>query len=190
MSESALTIELLRRAKAGDGECLDRLLELYRPRLLERIRMMMGPAARNAAESIDFLQEVMVDIVAKLDGFEVRDAQSFLRWGVRIARNRIVDAVRRQHEQAVASFSAELRGLMASGASPSQEAAQRSEAEHLIELLERLPEHYRQVLELRHFEGRGFRAIGMQMGRSENAVQLLHAQALTALGQLAAKSGG
>jgi RNA polymerase sigma factor (sigma-70 family) len=185
-----VTIELLRRAKAGDRASLDQLLERYGPRLLERIRLMMGPAARSVAESTDFLQEVMVGIVGHLGAFEANDAQALLRWGVRIARNRIVDAVRRQREQAVSNFSVEVRKLIATGASPSDEAARRSEAEHLVELLERLPEPYRRVLELRHFDGLGFRAIGVRTGRSENAAQLLHAQALTALGEMARTKGG
>jgi RNA polymerase sigma-70 factor (ECF subfamily) len=47
-----------------------------------------------------------------------------------------------------------------------------------------MPEDYRRVIELRHFEALPFRQIGEQLGRSENAAQLLHAQALTRLDEL------
>jgi hypothetical protein len=73
MTSFESTVELLRLAKTGHGDYLNQVLERYRPRLLERIRLMMGQKARRAAESGDFLQDVLVRIVTNLDGFEMRD---------------------------------------------------------------------------------------------------------------------
>lgn len=182
------TVDLLRRAQAGDADGMRELLERYRPRLLERIRLMMGRKARRTAESGDFLQEVVVRIIKNIERFQVRDDQAFLRWAVRVARNAITDVERRSRERAIESLSIELY-LRATGRSPSSLSARREEVERLVEILESLPEDYRRVLELRDFERLSFRAIGERMGRSENAAQLLHAQALTKLGGLYRRRG-
>jgi RNA polymerase sigma-70 factor (ECF subfamily) len=103
---------------------------------------------------------------------------------VRIARNRITDVERRPRERAIESLTIEMRWRSSRTASPHEALAHQDEIEHLVELLESMPEDYRRVIELRHFEALPFRQIGEQLGRSENAAQLLHAQAQTRMDEL------
>ena len=70
--------------------------------------------------------------------------------------------------------------------SPSQQASRREQAVLVADALERLPEDYREVLLLRHWEGLTFIAIAQRMGRSEDAIEKLW---LRALGRLRREMG-
>jgi len=145
---------------------------------------MMGPVARNAAESDDFLQGVFVALVAGWDRYEIRSDGNLLALATEIARNCIRDEVRRRRERAFSAFSAS--GIIPSSdgsALSSRMPAEDKEAHQaLAEAIERLSDVQRQVIELRHLEQLSFADIGERMSRSENAVQLLHMRALSALG--------
>jgi RNA polymerase sigma-70 factor (ECF subfamily) len=181
------TLELLGAAKAGDKRSLNELLARYQGRLLERIRLMMGERARSTAESSDFLQETLLDVVNGFDATAIENEAQLLRWMTEVARNNIRDEVRRPRERSFDNFSSL---LLAGGApakaerTPPSDAARREELHRMAECLELLPEDHRQVLELRHFEDLSFEDTGRRMGRSTNAVQLLHMRALVRLGAL------
>ena len=181
------TVELLRRAKAGEPECLGRVLERYRERLLVRVRCMMGAEARRIAESDDFLQGVFIKVLEHFDRFELRDERSFLRWTAQIARNRIRDDVCKKRERALESFASE-SGLWPAACgcedTPDRVAARAEQIAQLVEALEELDEDQHRALELRHFEQLPFAEIGRRLDRSANAAQLLHTRALLRLGQL------
>ncbi len=183
----AETVELLRNAQQGDTGSLTALVMRYRPRLLHRIRLMMGQEARRAAESQDFLQNVMLDIVANLTTIEIRDERSFLRWAVQVARNNIRDVVRKRREERFADFA---RGSVDGSVvdprafEPSVMSGGQEQAERVMGALEGLPADQQLVIELRDFEKMSFLEIAGQMQRSENAVQLLHTRALIRLGAL------
>ncbi|MBK8977481.1 MAG: sigma-70 family RNA polymerase sigma factor [Planctomycetes bacterium] len=178
-------IALLRAACAGDCAAQDQLVLRFRGPLLERIRIMLGPDARRSAESSDFVQGVFVDVLRDLGRLGSVDERSFLRWATRIARNNILDATRRRHERALSAFASSFDVAGEGGAaSPVDAAAHREQIERLVDALTALRPDDRAVLELRHFEGLGFAEIGSRMGRSENAVQLLHTRALIRLGAL------
>ena len=51
----------------------------------------------------------------------------------------------------------------------------------MSEALARLPEHYRQVLAWRSFEGLSFAEIGRRLERSEDAVRMLYTRAFERL---------
>ena len=173
------------RARAHDVGARDELVRRLRPKLLDRIEIMMGTLARRYAESSDVAQSVIVEVLRDLDRFEPRQRGSLLRWACRIARNHIHDEVRRKHERAFESLSADSQDLLTSrGPTASTEVSFEEQKERLADaLLELAPDH-REVVRLRFFAGLTFGAIGEQMGRSENAVGLLHSKALLRLGAL------
>src|SRR5262249_53246670 len=67
--------------------------------------------------------------------------------------------------------------------SPSQAAMRRERAERLEQALRRLPDPYRQVIVLRHREGRSFEEIGLVLDRSPEAARKLWVRALAQLQQ-------
>lgn len=165
---------------------VEQLLVHHRDRLQARIRWMMGAQARRAGDSGDFLGELSQRILEDAASLEWRDSEHFLALATRMARNLIVDRVRRPRVRRFESFTARLcLGDVPepNADTPSQAAVAGEDVERVLAALEQLPEEHQQVIELRHFEGLGFSGIGERMGRSENAVQLLHARAITALGR-------
>jgi RNA polymerase sigma factor (sigma-70 family) len=153
----------------------------YQARLLGRIRLMMGPTARECLESGDVLQDVFAEALRDVCAHELGDERVFLRWLTAVARNHIVDVVRRNREHSFETLSS---GLIAMGA-PSvvaqlslEEAKQR-----LVEALEELDPIRQRVVELRSLEGWSWQRIARELGRSEEAGRKLYHRTLLELGQ-------
>src|SRR5258708_26804587 len=66
--ESSLT--LLTRAKAGDRDALETLLERYRPRLRRWAHRRLPAWARDLTDTDDLVQETMVKTIRNLDRFD------------------------------------------------------------------------------------------------------------------------
>lgn len=180
MVERRTPPDLWSRAQSGDEHAFGRLLEAYRPRLLDRIRLMMGAQARQAAESGDLVQDVFVELLRYRERAP-DDERALLRWMTAIARNRIKDSLRRPREERIAALSDSL--AEGSGRpTPSNHAERVEFGLQLAEALESLPQHYRAALELRSLEELSFRAVGERLGRSEEGARKLHTRALIALG--------
>ncbi len=181
MGDFRRTVELLRGVRQGAPAALGDLLERYRDRLLGRVRLMMGEEARKHAESMDFLQGVLLEIARDIDRADIEDEEIFLRWATRIARNNIRDHLRRRRERALESFSQS--GILArSGTSPASQAGRREDVEQLVEAMERLSPDHRRVIELRDFDALSYADVAREMEKpSEDAAQMLHARALARL---------
>jgi RNA polymerase sigma factor (sigma-70 family) len=74
-------------------------------------------------------------------------------------------------------------GLDAGTSTPSVEMMRAEETEALQVALQRLPEDYRRVIQLRYREERSFEAIAELMQRSQNAVRKLWSRAIERLQQ-------
>lgn len=185
-AEFSHTMTLLRSAKDGDRAALANLLERYRPVFTRRIRFMLGPRARRHAETGDFLQGVFLEILRRLDHFEIRDERSFLAWGTQIARNAIRNKADRKYERAFSTFVNTTLGIDPGTRSgdPADMIVHDEQREHLVTCVEQLEHEHQEVILLRHVEGLSFAQIGARMQRSENAAQLLHARALARLSAL------
>jgi RNA polymerase sigma-70 factor (ECF subfamily) len=77
--------------------------------------------------------------------------------------------------------------LAGAQSTPSQRASRREQAVLLAAALDRLPEHYREVLVLHHLEGRSLPEVAQRLGRSLNSVKNIW---LRALAQLRSLVGG
>jgi len=163
-------------ASSRDGDPLPRLQR----RLLARIRRMMGPEAREQLESGDVLQSVNAELLAAPEAGQVGD-EALLPWMTQVARNKIVDEVRRRRERPESRLGGEPDAR--SQASP---ATRMTDVELLRALGEALaclePERRRTVL-LRIEEDLSFVAIGTALGRTEEAARKLYHRALVDLGQ-------
>jgi RNA polymerase sigma-70 factor (ECF subfamily) len=177
--------DLLLRAAQGDEEARSTLLARCHPRLLRRIRLMMGDQARRVAESVDFVQDVLIEAIEAVDPSKVRDEQHLLRWMTAVARNKVRDSARRRRERVFESLSiSTIRGPERTGASPPSRAERQEYMELLADALEQLTPDHRRVIELRDLEGLRFHQIAEAMGRSEDAVQTLHMRAMMSLGRI------
>ena len=83
--ESILQTQVLvDRIHDGNKEALNQLCERYMPRILYAVRARLGMRLRRKVQSMDVLQDAMVDIVKGIDNFEFRSDGAFLHYVNRI----------------------------------------------------------------------------------------------------------
>jgi RNA polymerase sigma-70 factor, ECF subfamily len=184
--ERAESTALLRAARDGSPEALDRLYASVAGRLLTLVRLRMGPSLRAHLESRDILQATLLKSFQHIDEFEGEGSASLMAWLARIAENEIRDRAdyhargRRDGARDV-PLDGEGLTIRAPGRSPLSVAVLHEDAERLERALERLEPSHREVILLRKFEELSFREIASRMDRSEDACRMLLARALTAL---------
>jgi RNA polymerase sigma factor (sigma-70 family) len=105
-------------------------------------------------------------------------------WVARIVRNAVADGGR--HDRAGRRDRRDRPGStalarLARGSSPERRAARQEDAVRLAAALERLPEHQREVLRARFFEGLSFAEIGERTGKSEGALRVVCLRAIDRL---------
>ena len=141
---------------------------------------MMGPEARQSAESSDILQSVLTEALRDLQADIARDEKRLLLWMTATARHRIIDEVRHHREQSLEQVS----GRLALGESSVASQLSTKETLHRLgEALDTLDPDRRSVVELRSFDGCSWQRIAQALGRSEEAVRKLYHRALLELGQ-------
>lgn len=91
------SLMLIRKAQDGDAQAYEELFERYYPRVHRIVRRQMGNAARIDGDSMDVLQEAMIQAIRAFDRFEVRSQPALIAWFARIVKNRIRDDHRRRH---------------------------------------------------------------------------------------------
>jgi len=93
------TLGLLTRAKAGDSQALDDLAARYIPLLTRWARGRLPPGARDLADTSDLVQETLVQVFKKIEGFEYRGAGAFQAYLRQAVMNRIRNELRRAGRQ-------------------------------------------------------------------------------------------
>jgi RNA polymerase sigma-70 factor (ECF subfamily) len=184
--DRARTTTLLREARAGSPEALDRLLERYAGKLLAYIRARMGRGLRPRVDSHDVLNETLLRAFLTLSDFEGIEGRSLMAWLARIAERQIRDLAdfhgrqRRDawRERPLETGHAELAARLRSATS---RIVLRDEVERVLRALDTLDGAQRQVILLRKLEELSFAEIGERMGRSPDACRMLLARAMTAL---------
>lgn len=183
--------DLIARARAGERAARAALLERWQPRILARIRVILGEGARRHAESSDYVQSVLIQALERLDEASFADEQHVLRWMTAVARNDIRDQADKRRERALESLSESWHAsghADANTPSPPSAADREERFERLVECLEVLAESERAVIELRDFEGLTFQEVGARLGWSDDRARLAHMRAMARLGRLVARS--
>jgi RNA polymerase sigma-70 factor (ECF subfamily) len=185
-----LTRSLLARLHGGDAAALRELLARDLPWIEAQVRRRLGAALRARAETMDFVQEAVVQALKHGPRFVVSDQEQFRALMVRIVEN----AVRKQHrfhgqQRRDAARQAPLPSqsivdLDGSRGSPSVVAA-RAEHRALVQLaLELLDADDRDIVLLRHWDGLPFAEVGVRLGLSEDAARMRFQRALKRLALL------
>lgn len=155
-------IEAAQRDPARFGELYDRHFHRIYAYVVRRVEN------RTVAE--DLTAQVFHEALANLGRFEWRGIP-FAGWLFRIATNAINDHWARCQREA------------GTPAPPSTAVARDDIERHalLFQLVERLPDAQRQVIEMRFVEQRSIRDVADALGRSDGAVKQLQLRALNAL---------
>jgi RNA polymerase sigma-70 factor (ECF subfamily) len=89
----------VQRANAGDQEALDTLFARYLPRLQRWAHGRVPPAARNALQTHDLVQDTLIRVFEGLPSFKPRHEGAFQGYVRTVLWNRIRD-IARQYQRA------------------------------------------------------------------------------------------
>jgi len=142
----------------------------------------------------DLTQEAFARVFAHRHKYE--PAGRFSTWLWRIAINLCHDEIRRKNRRPESSIEQEepdsdettTREFADTQASPDEAIVALERAEQVRRALMKLPEHYRGVLVLRHYEGLKFNEIAQVLGIPEGTVKSRMSEGLSRLGELLPKS--
>jgi RNA polymerase sigma-70 factor (ECF subfamily) len=157
---------------------VDRLERLCRDNWLPVYRCV-SRWANSRAEAEDLTQEAFVRALAKGDRVGEDDA-SFRAYLITTARNVAIDRWRAA-ERSGSRSGLDLSGRADPGRGPEAEAVGRDERERLLAAIDRLPDHYSDVLRMRIVQGFTSQEAGRHLGMTANAVRQLQYRALAAL---------
>ena len=93
-SSGSTTIDLLTRARGGDEVALNRLIARYIPELNRWATGRLPGWARHAVDTNDLVQETLIQVFGKLDGFEYRGEGALFAYLRQAILNRIRNQVR------------------------------------------------------------------------------------------------
>lgn len=179
------------------------LLEMYRGYLGMLARMEVGPRLQRKVDPSDIVQETLLDAHRQFARFEGTTEAQLLVWLRRILAGKAANTVRHylgtqgrniqrelegQLSESFDRLSGRLQQLAATtSATPSQHLLRREQSVLIADALQQLPENYREVILLRHWEDLTFPQIAERMQRSVDSVEKLWLRALAKLKQVAAE---
>jgi len=156
--------DLVRAYLSGDSSAFDALSTRYRDPLYFHVRKIV----RDESAVEDLLQEIFTKAFENLDKYNHEYA--FSTWLYRIATNHTIDSLRKRKmvthsiDAPIQSSEGDLtRELPSSAPSPHDQLQKKERAAHIQKTIESLPEKYREVLRLRHFEEMSYQEISEQL---------------------------
>ncbi|TWT97014.1 ECF RNA polymerase sigma factor SigR [Botrimarina colliarenosi] len=200
-TSGSFAAELLSDARQGSETSLGKLMQLHASYLKLVVASQLDDRLRARVSSSDVVQETFYEAHRDFPAFRGATPEEFLGWLRRILMNNLLRAVE-QHlkaakrdvrrevsldrarplgDRSAPGFAAQLPH---DGDSPSASFQRRENADTLGQMLDVLPDDYREVLRLRHQEGLDFSEIGERMGRSSGAVRMLWLRSIKRLRSL------
>lgn len=182
--EAAEVEQWIVEAHQGDSDALGRLLELCRNYLLLVANRELSPTLSAKIAPSDIVQDTLLNAGRDFPRFRGSSEEELLAWLRGILSNRVMNvsrhfaAEKRQVSREISLADAPFDQVPPDpGESPSRQAAAHERDEQLERAIERLPDHYRQVLELHPSEGLTFAQIAEKLGSTTEAVRKLWVRA-------------
>lgn len=179
------TKRLLELARSRDPRAIEQLFRKAYPQLLQAARFRLGPSLRARLDTLDLAQTAYHAAFRDLEKYRYEGKGSFTRWLLGILENKIRNSLeffkaqRRDMRKEVALDSGE--PIAAAGPSPAERLEEAEDRERLEAAMDALDEDHREVIVNRYYLGMPWAEIGEQMGRSEEAAQMLCNRALAKL---------
>lgn len=186
------TRDLLVRLHGGDREALETLLLQHLPWIEAQVRNRLGPVVRQDGETLDFVQEAMLDALRSGPRFVVESPDRFRALLLRIVENNVLDRVRylqreqrdrRRHRGAASDSVLQLDEPVRSVTDPGDAASRNERVAWLQLALELLEPEDREAIRLREWDGLSFAEVGERLGVSEEAARKRYTRALPKLAQ-------
>src|SRR5271163_2162773 len=196
-NNSAITIRLLERARAGDKEALNELFGRYRARLRRMVELRLDRRLQARIDASDVIQEAYVEVVCRLNEYLIKPSYPLFLWLRLIVGERLLK-LHRHHlgtqmrdaglEVSIyrgalpaASSAALAAQLLGKQTSPTQAAMRAERMIRVQEALNTLDPIDREVLSLRHFEEMSLAETALSLGIEEPAAAKRYIRALKRL---------
>jgi RNA polymerase sigma-70 factor, ECF subfamily len=166
--------EVVDRVLGGDRDAFAFLVERYQKGLVNYIFHMV----RHYEEALELTQEVFLKVYTSLDKFDRQ--YKFSTWLYKIASNHTIDHLRRQKMDCTSIEAAQEDEdrpdlpLESSEQSPHEALHMKAILDKTWEAIQRLPESYRELIVLRHFNFRSYEEMakitGLPVGTVKNRI--------------------
>lgn len=185
-------IRLIAAARRGAEGALNEICQRLRPELIQLCRGQLQPPVGAKTSESDLVQEALLSVSQNFAGFRGQTAVELFAWVARILENKtfeiqrqFLDSAKRdiQRESPLAGNSSWLliHALKGGSPDPLDQLVSAEEALRVQHLVAQLPEHYQQVVRLRHVEDLSFPEIGVWMARTEPSVKNIYVRAMEIL---------
>jgi len=192
---SQKTQELVILAKDGDKSALNQLYRVYGERVRWMVRFRMGSELRSHLESMDLVQDTLIQALRGLDNFTYKNEGDFVRWLSKIAENSLRDNLDKLHagkrdirrEVPLDNYRPTTAGGFVGipgpikATTPSVIMSRKEDLNKLEKAIDKLRPEYREVIVLAKIEELPYSQIGDRLGKSTGAVKMLVSRAIVAL---------
>ncbi|TWU36599.1 RNA polymerase sigma factor CnrH [Novipirellula aureliae] len=194
------TETLLKAAKGGDADAVNRLLERHRESVRRLVKMRLDRKVQRRVDVSDVVQDVLLEANGRLEKYLNDPAMAFHLWIRQIAWDRIIDTYRRHRvsakrnmdrEQAMHApatqdqSSIQLAAQLCDPAlTPSTAATQRELATKVEAAIEQLVEQDREMILMRHYEHLSNLEIAEVLGLNPPAASMRYLRAVRRLREL------
>ncbi|MEO0900363.1 MAG: sigma-70 family RNA polymerase sigma factor [Bacteroidota bacterium] len=157
--------KLVASAKRGEPRAFEVLLKKYR----KSVYYMLLKMVKNADDAEDLTQEAFAKAFNSIEKFDSKYA--FSTWLFRIATNNTIDFIRKRRVQTV-SIDAPIEGDDGSNMTidvkdeelnPNEELLKKQRSHYLHMAIDKLPEKYRVLVELRYFKEFSYEEIAQEL---------------------------
>ena len=159
----ATDARLVKLASEGD----DRAFEYLFMRYNEAIKHLFEQRLSNNDTSDDLLQETFIKVYLHLADYS--ESYTFGQWIYTIARNTLVDHVRRRADDV--SIDSKFMAPIATTPSPEESVIINQRTAHFEASLAELSEDYRKIIEMRFLDEYSYEEIAEKLGRPMNTIK-------------------
>ena len=166
--------DVVSRAVKGDEEAFAQLYEEH----FDKIYRYLYLRLRNQEEVEDLTQEVFVKALEAIGSYKWRDLP-FAAWLIRIARNRMIDYLRKEGKIEKLAWDDNIAHV--EGHNPVLIAEQRLEIKDVVDKVKRLSKGQREVISLRFGGELSVAEVAKALGKSTGTVKALQHSGIIAL---------
>ena len=164
---------LMRSAISGDSAAYHRLLKAVTPVLRAAARRGLARAGQPVDQSEDIVQDILLAVHLKRHTWDV--SAPFAPWLFAIARNKLIDALRRRGRRIFVNIDDFAEVL------PGEAAAETASAGEVAAQLQSLPARQRDVLQSIAVDSASIKDTAVKLSMSEGAVRVALHRGLTRL---------
>ena len=189
------TQELVALAKEGDKSALNQLYRVYGERVQWMVRLRMSKELRSKLESMDLVQDTLIQALNGLDDFTYKNEGDFVRWLAKITENELRGSLKKLHadkrdirkEVRLDNYGPTTGGGFAGAhgpieaTTPSVIMSKKEDLAKLAKAIDKLKPEYREAIVLTKIDGLSYAEIGDRLGKSADAVRMLATRAMAAL---------